>query len=97
MNAASGFSPIYVAPQVQVIDPILQMIKISNLVPSPKNYVDSENFVKFSLLDMKNPESIKTTDVFEIAIYDQDDLILEVDNTDLRYTAKPGSLKQVRV
>ena len=46
---------------------------------------------------MKNPETIQTTPEFAISIYDEDDIIIEVDPNGLTYTAQPGRLENIQI
>ena len=66
-------------------------------MPSSKYYVDANNYVRFSLTDLKNPGSVQATDPFSLSIYDQDNIILTVDNSGLTYSAQPGILENVLV
>lgn len=95
LNAATGYTPIYTVPQVQVIDTTNQVIEVNNLVPSSSYYVDADNYVRFSLTDLKNPGSVQATQPFSMSIYEQDNIILTVDNSGLTYSAEPGRLENV--
>jgi len=64
---------------VSVINATTQRIRVTNLVPSSTYYVDSNNPFKFGLLQLKNPGSIQTTSEFTMAIYEEDDIIVNVD------------------
>ena len=66
------------------------------MVPSYVNQVDPNNPITFGLLQLKNPGSIQTTPQFSIAIYQEDDLILNVDDG-LTYQASPGALSNLIV
>lgn len=61
-------------PQVRIIDAATQEIEITRLVPDRSKYIEYregfDEFVTFSLLDLKNPASIAPTDEFEIEIWD---------------------------
>lgn len=70
---------------------------MSNLVPSFTNQVDPSNPITFGLLQLKNPGSIQTTPEFAIAIYQEEDIILNVDQNGLTYTASPGELQNLIV
>ena len=97
LNSAVGYNPVYSVPTVQVLDTVTQRISVSNLVPSSQYYVDQNNYVKFGVQDMKNPETIQTTPEFAISIYDEDDIIIEVDPNGLTYTAQPGRLENIQI
>jgi hypothetical protein len=74
---------------------------VNRLVPDRSKYIEYrpgfDEFVTFSLLDLKNPASIAPTEEFEIEIWDQNYQILTVDKTGLVYEANPGSLEDVDV
>jgi len=57
LNNASGYLPFFQVPQVTILDPDAQKIRITNLVPNQANYIDENNQVRFELLWMKNPGS----------------------------------------
>lgn len=57
LNNASGYLPFFQVPQVTILDPVAQKIRITNLVPNQANYIDETNQVRFELLWMKNPGS----------------------------------------
>lgn len=44
-----------------------------------------------------NPSSVEETDPFELEVYDQEYLILKVENQKLTYQAEPGRLRDVTV
>ena len=64
---------------MQITDTVTQTIKVSNLVPSYVNYVDSGNPITFGLLRLKNPGSIQTTPEFSMLIKEEEYIILNVD------------------
>lgn len=74
-----------------------QVIEVNYLVPSSRYYVDADNYVRFSLTNLKNPGSVQATDPFSMSIYEQDNIILNVDNRGLTYSAQPGFLSNVEV
>jgi len=49
------------------------------------------------LLQLKNPGSIATTPEFSMTIKEQDDIILNVDQNGLTYTATPGVLSEILI
>jgi hypothetical protein len=51
---------------------------VTNVVPTSNYYVDAGNFIKFDLIYLTNPASIKTTDPFNITFYDEDNIIMTV-------------------
>lgn len=65
-------------PQVKITNQSTQTIIITNLVPTSDYYVDAGNFIKFDLIYLTNPGSIKTTDPFNITFYDEDNIIMTV-------------------
>ena len=74
-----------------------QLIRVKNLVPSQRYYVNEGNPFKFGLLQLKNPGSIQITPEFEINVYQEDKLILKVDPKGLTYKASPGILENVQI
>ena len=72
LNSAQGYTPIFSVLKISLVSSVNQIIKLTNLIPSSTYYVDQNNFIKFSLLNIQNPATTGTTDNFEIVFYDQD-------------------------
>lgn len=64
------------------------------MVPTSSYYVDAGNFVKFDLIYLTNPASIKTTDPFKISFYDEDNIIMTV-SPGPTLTATPGKFQSL--
>ena len=79
LTSAAGYSPLFTSPSVNILNVSSQIIEVTNLVPSSQYYVDAGNPFKFGLLRLKNPGSIQTTPEFAMAIYEDNNLILNVD------------------
>ena len=97
LTGAAGGGSLFASASVQILDAATQQVEVSNLVPSYVNQVDPNNPITFGLLQLKNPGSIQTTPEFAIAIYQEEDIILNVDQDGLTYTASPGVLANLIV
>lgn len=79
LTGAAGGGSLFASASVQILDSATQQVEVTNLVPSYVNQVDPNNPITFGLLQLKNPGSIQTTPEFAIAIYQEEDIILNVD------------------
>ena len=72
-------------------------MRVKNLVPSPRWYIDQENPFTLGLLKLRNPSNIENTSPFGISIFDGsgNEKIGEVNG--LVYAASPGSLENVEI
>ena len=79
LTGAAGGGSLFASATVQIMDITTQRVEVTNLVPSYVNQVDPNNPITFGLLQLKNPGSIQTTPEFAIAVYQEEDIILNVD------------------
>ena len=93
VNSALGQSPLYNVIQIAVLNKTTQLIQLSNLVPTASYYVDEQTLIQFSLLSLRNPVTTAPTDKFSLSVYEQDYLIMTLDESGgFTLQASPGTL-----
>lgn len=97
LKSAVGYSPLSSNLQVTVISTSpTQQIQITDLVPDSTYYADLDQYVSFSILNLKTPTSLATTDTFYISFFEQQYSIMQ-QNGSIAITATAGTMTSVSV